>query len=97
MSNVLQKINIFISSPGDVSDERAIASLVIERLNRLAFVQDRFILRAAAYEDVVPSSVGIPPQQTVDKYMLNAKESDIVICIFWARIASPPQKVKSVR
>ncbi|MBK8023251.1 MAG: DUF4062 domain-containing protein [Chloroflexi bacterium] len=89
MSKMLRKIDVFISSPGDVRAEREIAARVVDRLNALAFVQQHFTLRALAYEDRVPPSVGSAPQQTVDRYMMQAKDSDLLICIFWERMGTP--------
>ncbi len=69
----LQKIDVFISSPGDVSAERNIAIRVLERLNRLHHIADRYVLRPLAYEQTVPASVGESPQAVVDKYMMEAQ------------------------
>jgi hypothetical protein len=59
----LQKINIFISSPGHVGEERRIASEVIEQLNSMSHIADR--------------------------YMMEADQADIFICILWSRMGTP--------
>jgi len=61
----LQKLDIFISSPGDVGEERKIASEVIEQLNSMSHISDRCTLKPLAYEKIVPAAVGESPQRTV--------------------------------
>ncbi len=86
---MLMPINIFISSPGDVEQERVAAKRVIQRLNDLSFIASRYVLRALRYEDVVPAEVGQRPQQTVDRYMVEAGKADIFICILSQRMGTP--------
>jgi NB-ARC domain/Domain of unknown function (DUF4062)/APAF-1 helical domain len=89
MSQALQKIDVFISSPGDVREERQIAIEVLKRLNNMSHIQDRYVLKPLAYEEVVPAAVGATPQSTVDRYMMEAGKSDIFICIMWQRMGTP--------
>src|SRR5450759_4760958 len=85
----LQKIDIFISSPGDVGEERKIASEVIEQLNSMSQFADRCMLKPLAYEKIVPAAVGESPQRAVDRYMMEADQADIFICILWSRMGTP--------
>jgi hypothetical protein len=85
----LQKIDIFISSPSDVDEERKIASEVIEQLNLNPYIADRCKLKPLAYERIVPAVVGKTPQRTVDHYMMQADQTDIFICILWSRMGTP--------
>lgn len=85
----LVRIDVFISSPSDVWDERQIAIHVIDHFNSLKLISDRYVLRPLAYEDIVPAVVGQKPQTIVDDYMLRAGESDIFICILCHRMGTP--------
>jgi flagellar biosynthesis GTPase FlhF len=85
----VQKIDIFISSPSDVTEERKIASEVIEQLNSMPHIADRFTLKPLAYENEVPAAVGDTPQRTVDRYMMEADQCDIFICILWSKMGTP--------
>jgi len=85
----LQRLDIFISSPGDVHEERQIAIRVINRFNQMEFIADRYVLRPLAYEERVPAAVGQRPQTTVDRYMMEAGKSDIFICILCHRMGTP--------
>ena len=85
----LRKINVFISSPGDVSEERHIVKRVIERCNRVHSIAERYVLRPLAYEESAPAEVGQRPQIIVDRHMMNAGSSDLFICIFGHRMGTP--------
>jgi DNA-binding MarR family transcriptional regulator len=89
MRSPFRKIDVFISSPGDVSEERQIAKKVIERCNRLHSVAERFALRLLAYEESAPAEIGNRPQTVVDRHMMKAGSSDLFICILWHRMGTP--------
>lgn len=85
----LKKIDIFISSPSDVDEEKRIALKVIEDLNSTPYISDKFALKALEYKTEVPPVVGITPQRTVDLYMMKADQANILICILWSRMGTP--------
>ncbi|MEM6528068.1 MAG: hypothetical protein AAF653_07215 [Chloroflexota bacterium] len=85
----IQRLDIFISSPSDVAPEREIVLRVIEKLNRLSYIRERYLLHPLLYEGEVPPAVGMPAQTVVDTYMTEAKDSYLVICILWARMGTP--------
>jgi len=85
----VEKIDIFISSPGDVSRERKIAQKVIADLNKLPHISSRFTLNALVYEDTVPPGMGENAQLMVDHYMMEAEKADILVCILWSRMGTP--------
>lgn len=88
-NQTLRKLKIFISSPGDVWDERDTAHKVIGRLQEMPHIQDRFAFDVLDYRNRVPPAVGQPPQKTVDSYMKKPEESDIFICFFGNRFGTP--------
>jgi hypothetical protein len=88
-AKTLRKLDIFISSPSDVQEERRIAIRVINRLNNLPQIARRFVLKPLAYEKIVPAAVGESPQNIVDRYMMEASKADIYICILWQRFGTP--------
>jgi hypothetical protein len=85
----LHPLDIFISSPSDVSEERKLALKVIEQLNELPHIQEKYVLKPLAWERNAPAAVGETPQRIVDRYMLEAAKADILICIMWARMGTP--------
>jgi predicted ATPase len=91
MGNALhvRALNVFISSPGDVAEERRLAVAAIDRLNRLDHVRNRFDLRPRAYEHDAPPLIGQPPQQVVDEFMIEPGDADIFVCVLWGRMGTP--------
>jgi hypothetical protein len=87
--HTVDALRIFIASPGDVALERKIVKDVVEEIRKLGFIRDRLELQVYAYEDGVPPIIGKVPQSTVNKYLLNPEESDIFVCILWARMGTP--------
>ncbi len=73
----LRLIDIFISSPGDVKEERQIASRVIESFNRTLSIANHYVLKPRAYEDWTPPVASEDPQTTVNRYMMKAGQSEM--------------------
>ena len=76
-----QNIKIFISSPGDVGQERLIATRVVERL------QGEF----AAYADLQPILWEHEPLRATAHFqeqILPPSQTDIVVCILWSRLGT---------
>ena len=84
MSDRQRSIRIFISSPGDVVEERHQARRVIEGL------QKRYpdvTLQSVLWEDfALPATASF--QQTID-VILNQQPIDIAVFILWSRLGSP--------
>ncbi len=87
---MLSTIRIFISSPGDVADERQIAGRVIEQIQgkywsfvRLddVFWEDRAVRATAHYQDE----------------LIDPASCEIVVGILWSRLGSPlPERFRGV-
>ena len=76
-----RKLRIFISSPGDVGQERLIATRVIERL------QGEF----AGYADLEPILWEHEPLRATAHFqeqIIPPSETDIVVCILWSRLGT---------
>jgi hypothetical protein len=89
VTETINKLDIFISSPHDVTEERKVTLGVIQQLNRRGNIKTHYVLKPLAYEDIVPGAVGEAPQSFVDHYMMEAGNSDIFICILWGRMGTP--------
>src|ERR1700693_1479748 len=75
------KLRIFVSSPGDVAEERALTGRVIKRL------QDEFSPQC----DLEPIFWEHEPLLATDNFqtqIFRASETDIVICILWSRLGT---------
>ena len=81
------RIDIFISSPGDLGEEREIVKRVIEKLNR-GSLKDRYFFVPLLYEEEVPPEIGADAQLIVDRYM-QVQSSYIMVSMFWTRMGTP--------
>jgi len=86
-------LRIFISSPGDVQQERQRVEKAIERLGKQAHITSHFRLNSLLWEEVPPEG-GSPPQTTIDRYLGEAGEADIYSCILWHRMGTPTKNAK---
>lgn len=84
----IDPISVFLSSPSDVQAERERAKKACQELQVEPATRELFRLDAYAFEDRVPPVVGEQPQMTVDKFMLQPDDADIMVCIFWTRMGS---------
>jgi len=78
-------IRIFISSPGDVIEERDLARKVVEQLRRR--YAGRLELKAVLWEDL-PLGADMSFQQGIDLVLSDAGV-DIALFILWSRLGSP--------
>ena len=77
----MRKLQFFISSPGDVCEERALASRVIERL------QSEYMGRAAL-ETVLWEHEPLVATSTFQVQLVKPSETDVVISILWSRLGT---------
>lgn len=85
-------LNIFLSSPDDVADERAIARKIMKRLPNRPTFKGRVALNIIAWDDLDSSTAmeaSLTPQAAINKGLPTPAESDIVIVIFWSRMGTP--------
>ena len=77
----MKTLTLFISSPGDVFEERAIASRVIERL------QSEYIGRVVL-EPVLWEHEPLVATATFQAQIVKPSETDVVISILWSRLGT---------
>jgi WD40 repeat protein len=82
----VKTIRIFISSPGDVNEERVKARQVIEQLKRI--YSSRVDLQAILWEDL-PLGVDASFQQGIDLILSGQFCVDIAVFILWSRLGTP--------
>ena len=81
----MKTIRIFVSSPGDVQEERERARSVVHQLRRR--YAGRLDLRAIFWEEL-PLKADMSFQQGIDM-VLSEKGVDIAVFILWSRLGSP--------
>ena len=89
----VRHFRIFVSSPGDVVEERRLAREVIESV-----LPQRPALRGKASFEVVawdhpegdvPMSAGLTPQEAINLGLAKPSDCDLTIVILWGRMGSP--------
>jgi formylglycine-generating enzyme required for sulfatase activity len=84
-----REINVFIASPGDVQEERAIVREVCASLNRRPTIGDNFgiLFRPVGGENAFPSAGR--PQEIINRLV---EECDVFVCILHKRFGTPSGK-----
>ncbi len=83
-------LRIFLSSPGDVEEERRIARELIDRLPKQPHLRERVALELVAWDDPaapIPLRANESPQESVNAFRPRPADCDIVI--LWSRMGTP--------
>jgi hypothetical protein len=82
----MKNVRIFISSPGDVAEERNRAKQVVEQLRRR--YAGRIALEAVLWEDL-PLQADMSFQEGIDIVLSDEHGIDIALFILWSRFGTP--------
>ncbi|MEA3278293.1 MAG: SUMF1/EgtB/PvdO family nonheme iron enzyme [Pseudomonadota bacterium] len=83
-------MSIFLASPGDVVEERAIAREAIERLPYDPLLGGKITVDLVAWDGPggAPMEATMTPQEAIKRGLTRPSECDIVVVIFWARMGT---------
>lgn len=85
-------LKIFLSSPGDVSDERALARTVLKRLSQEYTLRNRIHIEEVSWDDPgapVPLDAHLTPQEAINNRRPKPSQCDIVAVILYSRMGTP--------
>lgn len=85
-------LQVFLASPGDVADERALALTVLEQLQYDPLLRGRITIETVAWDKpgaCIPMLATMTPQEAIKQGLPKPAECDIVIVIFWSRMGTP--------
>jgi formylglycine-generating enzyme required for sulfatase activity len=88
----IPQIRIFVSSPGDVNDERQVALEVIEQLPYRPAYREKVTFRVIAWDKPgagTPMRATLTPQDAINRGLPTPSDCDIVIVLFWSRMGTP--------
>jgi hypothetical protein len=89
----LPHFKIFLSSPGDVAEERRSAHRIIESvLPKLPSLRGKATFSAIAWDDPdgdIPLPAGLTPQDAINRGLAKPSDCDLTIVILWGRMGSP--------
>ncbi len=92
MAEQIPYIRVFISSPGDVPQERDDAQAVVEEINASGEFASHFLLKLYRWDNpdvALPMPATDTPQKSVDLYMIWPSQCDLVVVLFWSKMGSP--------
>ncbi len=96
----MRRIRVFLSSPGDVGDERAIAVDVLDRLRYDTELRERADFEVVAWDRPgasAPILATRTPQASIDEGLPRPADCDIVVVIFWSRMGTALPRPEYVR
>lgn len=88
-------IRIFISSPGDVTEERAILRKLIGDLQYDPFLRGQVTIEEISWDRPgaeVPLLASLTPQEALERGIPMPGECDIVVVVMWSRMGTPLAK-----
>lgn len=88
----MQRIRVFLASPGDVSEERDVASHVVDELRRIISGYIDVDLETVRWETHAFPDVGEDAQDVINREI---GEFDIFVGIMWRRFGTPTKRGQS--
>lgn len=86
------QLRIFLSSPGDVQNEREIALRLFEQIQYDPELRGKVTIEAVAWDKPgadTPLLASMTPQEAINRGLPQPSECDLVVVIFWARMGTP--------
>ena len=87
-----QHLRVFLASPGDVADERALARhLLKDELPYDPLLRGRVTFDVVSWDDPAtptPMPARLTPQEAVIQFETKPSECDIVIVVLWSRLGT---------
>ena len=85
-------VKLFLASPGDVLEERALVSKVVNKLAAEDRYQQHFSIDIVAWDregKQVAMHAAQTPQQTIGENLTQPKDCDLVVTILWMHMGTP--------
>ena len=85
-------IRVFLSSPGDVAEERRLAVETMRALEDSPLLRDRVNLQVIAWDDPVasaPLDARETPQASVNRWAGRPADCDLTLVVLWSRLGTP--------
>ncbi len=84
-------LRVFLASPGDVGEERAIARDVVEKLPKDPLLRDRIAVDVVSWDGPGGAAMeaNLTPQEAIKQGLKRPSECDIALVILWSRMGTP--------
>jgi len=89
----LREIRAFLSSPGDVPQERKIVREIAREVSAEPFLKDKAVIKVISWDDhdnPIPLLAQMTPQEAVDRFGPRPSDCEVVVVILWCRMGTPP-------
>lgn len=86
------QLRVFLSSPGDVTDERALARKILDYLPKERPFRGRLLIEEVSWDDPgapTPLAAHLTPQEAIHRHRPKPSECDIVVVVLWSRMGTP--------
>lgn len=93
MPRQTQIFQIFVASPSDVAEERAVLETVVNQLNQVWSSTLGITFELLKWETSVHPSFSSDPQEAINEQI--APDYDVFIGILWGRVGTPTPRAKS--
>jgi hypothetical protein len=83
---------VFLSSPGDVVEERKAARTILKRVPAGPFLRGRITLDVVSWDDPdapVPMLANLSPQEAVNRGLPTPAACDLTVVVLWSRMGTP--------
>ena len=95
MSETIQRIRVFLASPGDVAAEREAVRRVATEINSTLGMDSGFVINVVGWEtDVVPEYGG-DPQGIINRRIAEMGQYELFVGIMWNRFGQPTPRAGS--
>jgi hypothetical protein len=91
-ASVPRHLRVFLASPGDVADERALALKVLDELQYDPLLRGGATVETVAWDKPgagTPMLATMTPQEAIAEGLPKPSECDIVVVTLWSRIGTP--------
>jgi len=88
----VRQFRVFVSSPGDVRDERALAVKVLDALPFKPWARGLLTIELISWDDdraTVAMPAHLTPQEAINRGLAKPSECDVVVVFLWSRIGTP--------
>lgn len=92
MAEPVNRLRVFVASPGDTEEERDCLTSVVDEINRGTAAEMGLVLELVRWETHVRPGIGSDAQDVINQQL---PEVDIVIGMFWKRLGTPTPRAES--
>ena len=92
MTPPLLHLRVFLASPSDVADERALALSVLDSIQYAPGLRGKVTVEAVAWDKPsagTPMFATLTPQEAIKQGLAEPSQCDIVVIILWSRMGTP--------